>query len=84
MDIIDYLITNIGGLPWSVKGAGFVLMAILFMRAVGQFFSLSWIKAATNLVMVLVVALVMARFGQDIASFISSQAIPPESINTQG
>ncbi|MEM9332310.1 MAG: hypothetical protein AAGA53_13360 [Pseudomonadota bacterium] len=84
MDIVDYLITNIGDLPWSVKGVGFALMAFLFLRAVSQFFSLKWIRAATSLVMVLVVALVMARFGQDIASFVANQIPPAKSTNIQG
>ncbi|MEM9279226.1 MAG: hypothetical protein AAGA76_11685 [Pseudomonadota bacterium] len=84
MDIIDYLVTNIAPLPWIVKGTGFVLMAVLVFRAVGQFFSLRWIRAATSLVMALVIALVMARFGQDIAAFIASQSPPATTANTQG
>ncbi|MGI9350585.1 MAG: hypothetical protein ACR2O3_03390 [Rhizobiaceae bacterium] len=84
MDIVDYLITHIAPLPWAVKGTGFALMAILALRAAGQFFSLRWIKAVTSLVLILVIALGMARFGEDIAAFVSDKPQPATSANTQG
>ncbi|MEM7068336.1 MAG: hypothetical protein AAF478_05575 [Pseudomonadota bacterium] len=84
MDIVDYLITHIAPLPWTVKGTGFVLMLILAFRAFGQFLSLRWIRAATSIVLILVVALVMARFGQDIAAFVAGSPQTPTSANTQG
>ena len=84
LDIVDYLITHIAPLPWAVKGTGFAIMGLLVLRAAGQFFSLRWIRAATSLVLVLVVALGMARFGEDIAAFVSSEPKPATTTNTQG
>ena len=84
MDIIDYLITHIAPLPWTVKGTGFGLMVLLVLRAAGQFLSLRFIKATTSLVTALVVVLILARFGQDIASLIASQPISTEANSSQG
>ena len=84
MDIVTYFITHIGPLPWIVKGTGFAIMAFLVFRSFGQFFSLRWIRATTSLVCALVVALVLARFGQDIAAFIASETPNPAASNTQG
>ncbi|MEM8648938.1 MAG: hypothetical protein AAGF54_00250 [Pseudomonadota bacterium] len=78
LDIVDYLITYVSELPWMVKGPGFALMVYLIFRSVGQFMTLRWIKAATSLVYALIVALVMARFGHDIAAFIDKDYKPPE------
>lgn len=81
MDIIDYLITHISPLPWIVKGTGLVFMTLLLLRAFMQIFTLRWIKAATNVVYVAIIALGMARFGQDIADFIKTkQDNSPEQI----
>ena len=77
MDIIDYLITNISPLPWIVKGTGMALMVLLFFRAFSQIFTLRWIKAATNIVYAIIVALGMARFGQDIADYIETKQEKP-------
>lgn len=77
MDIIDYLITNISPLPWIVKGPGFGLMALLLLRAFTQVFTLRWIKSATNVVYAVIIALGMARFGQDIADFIKAKQEKP-------
>lgn len=84
MDIVDYLITNIAPLPWTVKGTGFGLMALLFLRAAGQFLSLRFIKATTSLVTALVIALVLARFGQDIAAFVATQPVSTDANSSQG
>ena len=84
MDIIDYLITNITPLPWIVKGTGLGLMVLLVFRAAGQFLSLRFIKATTSLVTALVVALILARFGQDIAAFIASQSASTDTNTSQG
>lgn len=72
MDLFDYLITNILPLPWTVKGPGFLLMILIAFQAVGHFMSLRWISAATSLVTILVLALIMARFGTEIAVWIES------------
>lgn len=73
MDIIDYLITDISELPWIVKGPGLVLMVLLLLRSFTQVFTLRWVKAATNVVYAVVIALGMARFGQQIAEFIDAK-----------
>lgn len=77
MDIIDYLITNVSPLPWIVKGTGLLLMGLLLLRAFTQVFTLRWIKAATNVVYAVIIALGMARFGQDIADFIMTKQDKP-------
>ena len=77
MDIIDYLVTHITPLPWTVKGPGMLLMVLLAFRAATQFMSLRWIRAITSLVSIVVVALIMARFGSDIAVFIDTQLSQP-------
>ncbi len=84
MDIIDYFITHIGPLPWMVKGTGFAIMALLVFRAFGQFLSLRWIRAVTSLVSALVIALILARFGQDIAAFIATDPGLQPDANSQG
>jgi len=78
LDIIDYLITHITPLPWTVKGPGFLLMAMLGFKAIGQFLSFRWIKAATSLVTIVIVCLAMARFGTDIAQFIDEKWKAPK------
>ena len=77
LDIIDYLVTHIAPLPWIVKGPGLLFMIALVFRAISQFMSLRWIKAVTSLVMVIVIALIMARFGSDIATFMETQLVQP-------
>jgi len=77
LDIIDYLVTHISPLPWLVKGPGFGLMVLLVFRSLSQVFTLRWIKAATNVVYALIIALGMARFGQDIADYLKPP--PPQS-----
>lgn len=77
MDIINYLITDISELPWIVKGPGLALMALLLLRSFTQVFTLRWIKAATNVVYAIVIALGMARFGQQIAEFIEAKQPEP-------
>jgi len=78
LDIIDYLITHISPLPWIVKGPGFGLMVLLILRAFSQVFTLRWIKAATNVVYAVIIALGMARFGQDIADYLKAPQPPSE------
>jgi hypothetical protein len=77
LDILDYLITNIKPLPWIVKGPGLGLMALLLLRAVTQFLTLRWIKAATSIVYAAIVVLGMARFGDDIAGYIQDKSKAP-------
>lgn len=81
MDIIDYLITNIAPLPWIVKGPGLGLMALMCLRSFTQILTLRWIKAATNLVYAVIIALGMARFGQDIADYLKKKQVVPVEQN---
>ena len=73
MDIITYLVTDISDLPWIVKGPGLILVVLLLLRAFTQVFTLRWVKAATSVVYALVIALVMARFGLQIAEYIGAE-----------
>ena len=73
MDLIDYLIEHISPLSWTVKGTGFLVIALLIMRAIGQFFSFRWIKAVTSLIVSVVILLLLARFGADLDQFITKQ-----------
>ena len=83
MDIIDYLITNISPLSWITKGGGFLLMVMLTFRAASQFFSFRWIKALTSLALILVVLLVLARFGADIDGLIDEHMKSSEETTEQ-
>jgi hypothetical protein len=83
LDIIDYLITNIAPLPWIVKGSGLGLMALLCLRSFTQIFTLRWIKAATNVVYAVIIALGMARFGQDIADYLKKKQVVPVEQNIE-
>lgn len=69
-ELLNYLYTEISPLPWTVKGVGLGLMALLVLSAVGKFLTFRWIKAATNLILALIIALVMARYGTDIAAML--------------
>ena len=84
MDIVDYLITHISPLPWTIKGTGLGLMVLLMFRAFTQFLSLRFIRAATSLVTALVVVLIMARYGQDIAAFLATQSTTETASGSQG
>jgi len=77
LDIIDYLITNIKPLPWIVKGPGLGLMVLLVFRSFTQVLTIRWIKAVTSIVYAAIIALGMARFGQDIADHLKTKQIEP-------
>jgi len=69
-DILD--IPAILALPWSVLGVGLVLIGFFLLRAVSQFFTLHPIRAVTSVVYALIIALVLSRFGGQIAAMIES------------
>ena len=73
MGLIDYLLNAILPLPWIVKGPGLALMAFLLFRAVIQFLTIRWIKSATSIVFALIITLVLAGYGTDIASFLAEK-----------
>ena len=73
MGLIDYLLNSILPLPWIVKGPGLALIAFTLFRSVIQFLTLRWIKSATSIVFALIIALVLARYGTDIAVFLAEK-----------
>lgn len=79
LDIIDYLITSISDLPFIVTGPGLALCALFAFRAFGLFVTLRWIKASTNLVYIVIILLVMAKYGEQIATMIQDKKQPEET-----
>lgn len=77
MDIFDYLITNINQLPWITRGPGLFLIVVFLLKAVGHVFRLRLISVITNILYAFIVALVLARYGQEITAFVL------ETINNQ-
>lgn len=75
--IIDYLINSISALPLAVSGTGLVICAILAFRAFGFFLSLRWIRTVTNLVYILIVLLLLARYGDRIAEYLLDEKSQP-------
>ena len=78
MDIIDYLITHIGALGWSVKGPGLILIAFFLFRAAGLAITLRLIKSATSVAYAAIIALGLARFGPDIEIYLQDKV--PETV----
>lgn len=70
MDIIDYLVTNINQLPWIVRGPGLFLIVLFLLKAIGHVFRLRLISVITNILYAVIVALVLARYGQEITAFV--------------
>ena len=70
MALIDYLITNTSQLPWIVLGPGLFLIVMFLFKALGQFFRLKWISAIGSILYALIIALILARYGQDIAAYV--------------
>ncbi|MCB1384446.1 MAG: hypothetical protein KDJ80_00780 [Nitratireductor sp.] len=56
-------LSNIIALPWYVSVPGLLVVALFFARAVFALFSFRLIRAATNLVLMVVVAVLLSRFG---------------------
>ena len=82
MSIMDTVLNAINyqlvlELPWIVKGPGIVLIAWFLLRGVTRFITLRPIKGLTNLVYAFIIALVLSRYGNDIALMI--QGAPPVS-----
>ncbi len=72
MELVDYLINGILESPQIVRWPGIFLIALFLLRAVGQFFRLRLISVAINILYALIIGLVVARYGQEIADFIVS------------
>ena len=81
MELFDYLLNAILPLPWIVKGPGFAMIAWLLLRSVMQFLTLRWIKSATSIVFALIIALVLARYGTDIAAFLAEKTAENSTAN---
>ena len=70
MDIYNYLFVNISALDPIVKYPGVLMIVFFALRGLVQVFSLNFIRAITNMLYALVLALVLARFGQDISAYL--------------
>ena len=73
MELLNYLVVNIMQLPWIVKGPGLFLIFLFLIKAIGHVFRLRLFSVVTNFLLSVIVALVLARWGQDIAAFIFEQ-----------
>jgi len=70
MDLVDYLITNISKLDHIVRWPGIFLIILYLLRAVGHVFRLKLISVVTHILYATIIALVLARYGNDIAAFL--------------
>ncbi len=82
-DLLDYLITHISELPQNVQLIGGGLIALFVLRSFFLVLRLRLISAATSLLYALIVALVLARYGHDIAAFIGNSAAQAPSPEDQ-
>lgn len=78
MELVDYLIENIMSLPGIVRWPGIFLIVVFLLRAVGHLLRFRLVSVITNLLYAFIFALVLAQYGNEIASFIS------DAINSSG
>ncbi len=69
MDLIDYLVTNIAEAPHIVRWPGIFLIALYLLRAFGHIFRLRLISVITNVLYAVIIALLLARYGDQIAAY---------------
>ena len=72
MDLVDYLVTNISALDHIVRWPGIFLIVLYLLRAVGHLFRLRLISVVTNLLYATIIALVLARYGNEIAVYLQN------------
>ena len=72
MELISLVISTILDLDWIVKGPGLILMAVFLLRAALQLLTFHPIRAATNVVYCVIVALVLFNYGAELTVFLSS------------
>ena len=72
MDLVDYLVTNISALDHIVRWPGIFLIVLYLLRAVGHLFRLRLISLVTNLLYATIIALVLARYGNEIAVYLQN------------
>lgn len=60
-------ISSIVALPWSVQIPGLLVLALFFYRGVKSILSLKPFKLITSVIMFVVVAFILSRFGGAIA-----------------
>jgi len=72
MDLVDYLVTNISELDHIVRWPGIFLIVLYLLRAVGHLFRLRLISVVTNLLYATIIALVLARYGNEIAVYLQN------------
>ena len=73
MELLDYLIANIMALPWVIKGPGLFFIFSFLLKSIGHVFRLRLIAAITNFLLSLIIALILARWGVEIAIFVQEQ-----------
>lgn len=71
-DLLDYLITQLAQLPQNVQLICGALVAFFIMRSFFLALRLRLISALTNILYALIVGLVFARYGFEIAAIISN------------
>ena len=69
-DLLNYLVTNIVALEPIIRWPGIFLIALFVIKALGHLFGLRLVSFATNFLYALIVALVLARYGQDITAYL--------------
>ena len=80
-DLLDYLITNITQLPQNVQLIGGGLIVLFVLRSFFLVLRLRLISAATNILYALIVALVLARYGPEIAVFLDGTTASQPAAN---
>ncbi len=73
MQVINF--NTIWALPWIVKGPGLFLMLFFISRSIARILTLNLISGVTNLVYTIIIAIILSRFGRDIAQLI--EGAPP-------
>jgi len=79
--VIDHIINSIVALPPNVQVPGLILMAVFTLIAGFRFITFRWIKAATYLVYVFIVAFVLVRFGQPLSVWLDGAFQPHGSVS---
>lgn len=70
MDLIDFLVTNIAEAPHIVRWPGIFFIIMYLLRAFGHLFRLRLISVVTNILYATIIALVVARYGNEIANYL--------------
>ncbi|MEL7429795.1 MAG: hypothetical protein AAFN43_07325 [Pseudomonadota bacterium] len=69
-ELLNYLITNIMALEPIVRWPGLILIGFFCVKALGHLFGLRLISSLTNFLYALIIALVLARYGQGMTEYL--------------